>query len=369
MLLLAVVLFGFASGAAAEDEVARARALAAEQKRSEALSLLSKRLAEDPADTDARTLSGIVLSWDRRFDDARRELQMVLNQYPGHEEALMALINMELWAGNPLEAEQLARGAVERHPSSKEFREVLRKAHSQAEFISSPKWETGVERSNIWFSDGMGSWRETQFSFSGETGAGALRFRASQAEREELVDRIYELEMYPRLGHHMHGYLSAGYSPGGSLYARYRMGAELFRGLPKAFEASFGMRHYQFVEPVNLLTGSIGKYYGNWLFTARPFIDVSHLNASHSVQLNARRFLNRRNSHWDLRMGWGASPVEVRSINEIGVLNSLAFFQELNWAMRSGLQFRVSGGIARQQRQARGPLWQYALSGTLLYGF
>jgi hypothetical protein len=85
--------------------------------------------------------------------------------------------------------------------------------------------------------------------------------------------------------------------------------------------------------------------------------------------LNACRFLRRRHSFWNLRVGWGASPVEVRSINEIGILNSISFFRELNWGMRSGLQLRLSGGVARQDRQIRGPPWQYALSGSLLYGF
>ena len=39
------------------------------------------------------------------------------------------------------------REAVARDPSSRPFQEILRKASSQVEFMSAPKWETGIERS------------------------------------------------------------------------------------------------------------------------------------------------------------------------------------------------------------------------------
>lgn len=53
-------------------------------------------------------LLGTVLSWEGRYDEARRELEAVLAGNPTHGDALPALINVELWSGHSAAAEELA---------------------------------------------------------------------------------------------------------------------------------------------------------------------------------------------------------------------------------------------------------------------
>ena len=55
--------------------VAAARALAIGGDRPGAVAQLRQRLVVDPTDSDARTLLGIVLSWDGEYDEARTVLQ------------------------------------------------------------------------------------------------------------------------------------------------------------------------------------------------------------------------------------------------------------------------------------------------------
>ena len=94
--------------AAAEESVSHIRDLATSGHRPEALQLMKARLAADPDDSDIRVLFGTVLSWEGEYDEARRQLLMVLALNPGHNDALPALINAELWSGHPETAEKQA---------------------------------------------------------------------------------------------------------------------------------------------------------------------------------------------------------------------------------------------------------------------
>src|SRR5690349_11102766 len=80
-LIWSFLFIGLAAAAPEADSVASARALAMAGKRPAALELLEKRLSEEPADSDARTLRGIVLSWDGRYDEARLDLEGVLARH------------------------------------------------------------------------------------------------------------------------------------------------------------------------------------------------------------------------------------------------------------------------------------------------
>jgi hypothetical protein len=116
--LAALTLFcGSALLAPVDDVLALARQLASGNRRSESLALLEKRLEQTPGDVDARLLYGLVLSWERRFDDARRQLTAVLAAAPGYADARYALGNVELWSGHPDRAESLAREGPGRDPN------------------------------------------------------------------------------------------------------------------------------------------------------------------------------------------------------------------------------------------------------------
>ncbi len=122
-----------------ENVVAHARDLARAggKDRAEALRILEGRLADRPADTDALTLYGIVLSWEARYDDARAQLTRVLDKNPAHGDALPALINVELWSGHPERAQQLARGALTFRPGDPNLlffeAQALENMHREAE--------------------------------------------------------------------------------------------------------------------------------------------------------------------------------------------------------------------------------------------
>jgi hypothetical protein len=50
-----------------------------------------------------------VLSWEGDYEGSRRELEAVLKNNPMHDDALAALVNVELWSNHASRAEELAR--------------------------------------------------------------------------------------------------------------------------------------------------------------------------------------------------------------------------------------------------------------------
>ena len=120
-LLVLFVPAGATSGAdGATDPVSQARQLAfsGKEHRGQALTMLQGYLSEDPTDSEARVLYGIVLSWEGRYDESRQELKQVLAAKPDHGDALAALINVELWSGHPENAELVARDGLTRNPNN-----------------------------------------------------------------------------------------------------------------------------------------------------------------------------------------------------------------------------------------------------------
>src|ERR1700674_5614726 len=99
------------------DVVTRAHGLAVAGQRGEAIKLLQDSVAGSPGDSDARVLLGTVLSWEGRYDEARRELEGVLTDRPTHGDALLASINIELWSDHPQRAEELARRGLFTRPT------------------------------------------------------------------------------------------------------------------------------------------------------------------------------------------------------------------------------------------------------------
>src|SRR5690242_1483408 len=58
-----------------DDLLSRARELAANHMRPEAIAMLEDYLREHPSDVDARVLCGLILSWEGRYNDAREQLR------------------------------------------------------------------------------------------------------------------------------------------------------------------------------------------------------------------------------------------------------------------------------------------------------
>jgi YaiO family outer membrane protein len=193
--------------------------------------------------------------------------------------------------------------------------------------------------------------------------------RFSQAQRLGRQEQQVEGDWYPVLNPKTYAYLNAGFSTEGVLYPRYRAGAELFRALPGAFETSAGYRRLAFGAGVDIYTMSLSKYVGNWLISARGFLNRDEFTLAHSTQLSVRRYLRRGNDHWGLRTGWGTMSPEVRNVTDIGVLRSRLVAGELNRGISRHWRVTLRAGVSFEDRLRRTGLVHYTLDGGLCYRF
>lgn len=384
--------------ACAQDVLPQARALATGGRSGEALALLERRLAEAPGDVDARLLYGLVLCWEHRYGEARVPLREVLAGHPRYLDARIALVNLEIWSGNPAEAERVARAGLEDDPNqpalvvalaralraqkrdgdaiqllararttdsgNQEIADLLRGVRAE-----NRHWLAMVDHSYEWFSDGQAGWHETQLTLTRATSAGSVVARFARADRFSLSGHQAELEFYPSFRRGTYAYLDAGYSFDATLYPRYRLGAELYQSLGHGMEASGGFRRLAFASKVNLYTGSLSRYQGNWLFTGRFYLVPNDIGASQSVYLITRRYFGDTGDYLGFRAGRGSTPSEIRGVLDIGLLNSTSAYAELYKSVGGRWLVWLQGGLSREDRPNRPTVNRYLVDCSLLMRF
>src|SRR5262245_56467351 len=266
-LTLCLVLVLAAPAAAQDDNViARARQAAAAGNYAAALKLLEARLALAPTDVDARLVFGLVLSWDKRYEDTRRELQQVLQQTPDYADARIALMNVEWWSGHNSEARAAADAILARDPGQPQARLVRNRLDATA-----LPWEAGVAYAFDTFSDDRPAWHEGAVSLSRRTAIGPAIVRLSTAERFSQHDRQLEAEFYPQIRAGTYGYVGVGWSDEAVFYPSVRISADLYQSVGGGVEISVGFRRLSFDTAVNIYVGTLTKYAGNWMVIGRVF--------------------------------------------------------------------------------------------------
>jgi YaiO family outer membrane protein len=234
----------------------------------------------------------------------------------------------------------------------------------------SNEWNTGYNVNTILFSDHRSPWVEQSLSVKRGLDAGSLIFRVSRANQYGYHSTLGEVDWYPSIRPGTYFYLNAGYSPEGILYPTFRAGADLYQNLGHGYEASAGMRRLQFTSTrLNIYTASLGRYHKDWYGTVRTFITPGVPKPSVSFQAQIRRYFGDGERYLSFRYGRGASPFEVRSLNEIGVLDSSSYSGEIYWRFHSHVLLNISAGVSGDDRIDNDRLMQYYFSSTVYYKF
>ncbi len=377
----------------ASDAVSDARELAFSGRREDALHLLEAHLEVVPDDTEARTLYGTVLSWEGQYEEARAQLQSVLDRNPTHGDALPALANVELWSDHPERAESLTARGLTAHPASSSLyitraralwnmsreKDAL-EAVDRALVIDAGNetalrlrralrdtqryWRANLAYGFDAFSDDRAAWAETRYSVTRQTRIGSVSGRLYRAERFGTIDHQVKIDAYPRFREGTYAYVSGAFAPSPSLFPAYRFAGDIYQSLGAGFEASVGYRRMQFTNAVNIYVGSLTKYKGSWMLTGRMFLTPGLVGTSTSVHGIARRYRSDGVGYIGVRYGRGAYRDEVRSRNDIELLSSDSFGAELLVPIGT-LELWVSTSASREGRAGRSDLWQFSTSSGL----
>ncbi len=343
LLMATIVVAGLFSGLAAQtyDE---ARNFAFNGERAKARSICKQILLEG-FNSDVALLMGRTYAWDGLYDSARVVFNEVLVQKPGNMEAYDALSDVEYWSENYDKAVEYCDAAIQNDPKDISF--VLKKARilytSEAYekavkvledyLLKKPGQEEFIRKLRDYRLDLMKNkikinytvdffdkeynrdpWQIAALSYSRKTKLGSVIARANYANRFGNKGFQYEIDAYPKFTENSYVYLNYGFS-GNSLFPKNRYGLEWYQNLPKAFEASLGMRLLQFSDSyVDIYTATIGKYAGNYWFSLRSYVTPDTTGTSVSGSLHVRRYFSDPENYVGLKMGYGVSPDENRDI-------------------------------------------------------
>lgn len=377
-----------------EDMFWKARELAFDGKRSRSRELAREILERNPDYHDARVLLARVLAWDRNYDEARRHLHVVLEARPGYTDARNALVDVETWSdryeeavaqadqglqhepghedllykkaraleklGRDQQAVEVAERLMAVNPEHEKGRKLLEQASSspppteqEAGYYrvreDTTRWKLGADYEFVDFSTFDDPWQQVSMELSGRAERLSVIGRVNFANRFAENTVQYEVDAYPKFGHGVYAYLNFGYSPD-RFFPETRYGAELYTSLPKSFEASFGFRQLNFdSSDVTIYTGSVGKYWGNYWLSVRPYITPKDEGTSTSLQVWLRRYFGTRYDYITFRVGAGAKPDDNLTTIDLGRRQSFSVAFDGKKPIGRGLLLTWDVGYDREE--------------------
>jgi YaiO family outer membrane protein len=188
----------------------------------------------------------------------------------------------------------------------------------------------GLDYSYAHVSYATDPWHLASASVGQRYNGGSFTARVNRARRFGLEGWQTEVDAYPRFGRHGYAYVNAGYSAD-ALFPEWRLGAEYFASLPRAWEASLGFRHLRFEgDPVTLYTGSVAKYHGDDWFSLRPYVRKKPEGLSASASVTARRYGVDADNFMGARIGYGTTPADRLDPTELARTSALT--ADVHWS-------------------------------------
>ncbi|WP_005035981.1 YaiO family outer membrane beta-barrel protein [Holophaga foetida] len=330
----------------------KARKLSSERHRDEARALCRRALQRSPDYHDIRIFMARTYAWDGHYDEARTELRYVLERNPENLDAREALLDVESWSDHPQKGLEICEEGLRILPGQPKL--LYRRARFQrnlGQYESALKSSAQALQADPDFHQARllrddlielnqrskialdytyehfdktfdAPWHLTALSLGHRFDFGSVTARVSQGWRYGETGTQYEVDAYPKWKPGTYFYLNAGGSSA-PIFPKYRCGAEIYHNFPAGIEGSLGFRRLSFdASNVTIYTGSIGKYYRDYLFTLRTYLTPSAIGSSLSGSLAARRYFSDPDTYLTLTLGTGVSPDQSSPSAEILRLKS-----------------------------------------------
>jgi YaiO family outer membrane protein len=177
------------------------------------------------------------------------------------------------------------------------------------------------------------------FRYGRQNKYGSIIAKVNLNRRFDENGAQYEVDLYPKIAKGLYAYLNFGVA-NSFLFPDIRYGAELYKSLPKSFEASLGFRTLKFTtSTTNIFTGSVGWYNGNNYWSFRPYLTPGEAGLSESANLIFRRYRSDADNYFELSGGMGYSPENNQ--NNISV-NLAPVFELKSQRVNAGYFFSTS---------------------------
>jgi YaiO family outer membrane protein len=356
-----------------------ARKLAFNGNRKQAQDSLLFILTKYPNYNDIRSFLGSTYSWDGDYKKAKKEFLQVLKNDPDRLDTWEAAIKNELYSDTPFNALEMAKSALKHFKENTELlylkasaEEDLHKPEDALKTIEKilekkPNHEKAKNYKNDLinklshnsigltatleiYSEVFDPMQYYLLQYGRQTKYGSINAKVNFSRRFASNGIQFEVDLYPRIIEGLYAYVNFGAS-NSSLYPKIRYGAELYKSLPKSFEASLGFRALNYSETTTIYTGSLGWYTGNSYWSFRSYLTPDNAGSSLSGTILYRKYRKDANNYFSIDAGMGFSPEVYRfafegNQNAIINLNSQKlnlgyFFTSKNdknaWGIRSGI--------------------------------
>ncbi|GAA3595573.1 YaiO family outer membrane beta-barrel protein [Flavivirga amylovorans] len=329
-----------------------ARDLAFNKQRTQAQDTLLHILTKYPDYHDIRSFLASTYSWDGHYKKAKKEFDYVLNKAPDRLDTWEAAIKNEQWSGAPFSALEMIKKALKYFPENSEILylkasaedasnnpeealatiETILKKDSKHEKALAYKASLttklslntiGLRASIDLYSQVFDPMQYYLIKYARATKYGSIHAKININRRFQSNGAQFEIDMYPRIVNGLYAYLNFGIA-NSFLFPDIRYGAELYKSLPKAFEASLGFRALKFSATTTIYTGSIGWYQKNNYWAFRAYVTPGEPKASKSGTLSFRKYRKDANNYFSVDVGAGFSPEENRfnfGGNEDSIIN------------------------------------------------
>lgn len=302
--------------------------------------LAFQALEISPAYADIEIFLGRIYTWNKQYDSARYHFSKVLGTAPINEDASIAYTDLEYWNDNYNAALNICNRALAVYPASEAL--LLRKAkilnatkkpaeasiitdqllknnnHDSAAMALAATIKNAAKVNMLSVSYANSSfdkqfdkpWQFASISYGRYTKLGSVIGRINYANRFGENGVQGEIDAYPHISKTFYSYVNFGYSDNVGVFPNYRAGFSLYANLPKSFEAEAGLRYLYFSSATYIYTFYVGKYYKNFLFSARTYMTPSNAGISQSYTLAARYYFKGADDYIGISAGKGLSPDE-----------------------------------------------------------
>jgi YaiO family outer membrane protein len=179
---------------------------------------------------------------------------------------------------------------------------------------------------------------------------GAVMARFNRADRFSESGTQVEIDAYPKFGSRAYAYLNVGKSDS-AIFPKWRWGAELFNVFGGGIEASAGARYLQFASSTMLYTGSLGRYWGNYWASLRPYVVAGPSQTTTSAGVTVRRYFATADDYASFAVSAGKAPRDPILAREAGVSN---WDVSASGRRQFGTTF-VQGGVGLQSQDVGAP--------------
>jgi YaiO family outer membrane protein len=332
-----------------DQQFVRARALASNGQRAEAIALYTAMLQQSPANTDLLLARGRTYTWEKRWPEAEADLTAVVAAKPDYVDAWSALGDMYLWSDRPQQAATAYARWAELRPDDPAATIALGRAHRAAgdfgaarsdfdaartrgadpmqvdDYLASlqPRiddqeavlppgylWALRVGGTHTSFDpSSRDSWNEYEVALRRKFDRGSLALEMLRADRFGDHDTAWALDGYVSLWERAYANVRYQRGPSGGLFPEHAWRAELFQGVGQGWELSGSYDHLEFDGSDTDMYGvGVGRYWGNFYARYRllhvPGADSGSL--SHRGQLRWY-YAGNADDYFEVSAGHGTS--------------------------------------------------------------